>query len=288
MRGAVVFLAAALAVVLPAAAQTSSITIDADPVPIVDAQINGQPVRLEVDLRMGGYMAMSTQAAERLHVRRVPFVGIRVGIEGGSNLIRGRVARPRIVFAGDDARATTGVFAAPVTSRADGVIGAGALPYDVVTIRLQQEQDGARDRSFALDNADSWSPQAPIGGETVRIVFDLSQPASVFNRTAARRFDASGTIVSNGELAERPVILGLRTLMQPVDTALTFDGLALAPAYARTNAPLLGADSDDTVVVEADPDHPPPPQVSVGRQALSRCSSISVDHRSRRLTLRCW
>ena len=61
-----------------ALAQPTSITIPADPVPIVSAEINGRPVRFEVDLRFPSGIALSTAAAERLRVRRVPFVAILV------------------------------------------------------------------------------------------------------------------------------------------------------------------------------------------------------------------
>lgn len=273
-----------LAVARPAAAQTS-ITLDANPIPIVDAHINGRAVRLEVDMRMPSALMLSTAAAERIGVQRVPLLQVRVNIDGGGSM-SGRLARPRLVFDGGASRAFAGIFPVPVTSNADGVIGPGALPYDVVTIRLGPDQAGARDIVFTLDDANRWVPQAQVGDATVNINFDVSQPASVFNRAAARHYDANGGIVSAGDLAERPVILGLRTLMQPVTTELSMQGLALGPSFARTNAPLLGAFEPDAVVVEAQTQSLPP-AITLGREALSRCSSVSVDNHSKRLTMRC-
>jgi hypothetical protein len=84
MRLGILAFLAVLGFVAPAVAQTS-ITLNADPAPIIDAQINGRPVRLEVDPRMPDMFALSTPAAERLGVRRVPFVAIGVGIEGGGS-----------------------------------------------------------------------------------------------------------------------------------------------------------------------------------------------------------
>src|SRR6185503_9183052 len=98
-----------------AAAQTS-ITLNADPVPIVEVQINDRPVRLEVDPRFPRGLAMSNAAAERLHVRRVPVLAVRVGIDGSDATLRGRIARPRIVFPGgaemdtESRRAFAGIF----------------------------------------------------------------------------------------------------------------------------------------------------------------------------------
>jgi hypothetical protein len=282
-RVAIALVLAVIGLAQPANAQTS-ITLAADPSPIVAAEINGRPIRLEVDLRMPSGLALSNTSAERLRVRRVPFVAISIGIEGGAT-IRGRLSRPRLQFEGEDSRAFAGIFPAPVTDRADGVIGPGALPYDIITITLGPDQPSTRDIVFPLEDADNWVTEAQVGGETVKIGFDLTHSASVFNRTASRRFDSSGAIVSNGELAEQSMILGLRTLMQPVDTQLSVSGLALAPAYARTNAPLLGVESE-TIVVHADADERTP-GLTIGRQALAHCVSISVNRRTKQLTLRC-
>ena len=268
-------------------AQPTSITIPADPVPIVNAEINGRPVRFEVDLRFPSGIALSTAAAERLRVRRVPLLAIGVGIEGSGAALRGRIARPRVVFGEEDARAWTGVFPAPVTSRADGIIGPGALPYDIVTVTLGPELEDMRDIEFTLADADIWVGETQVGGQALRVSFDLAHSDTVFNRAAARAFDASGAIVSNGELAERYLILGLRTLMQPVTTDLNVVGLPLAPTFARTNSPLLGADEEDAVVVQGEAEGASPAGVMLGRAALARCSSISVNRETRRMVLRC-
>lgn len=294
MRLGILLFFGALLLAMPATAQTS-ITLSADPVPIINAEINGRPVRLEVDTRFPRGIALSTAAAERLRVRRVPFLAIAIGIEGSDATMRGRLARPRVTFPGgaeletdtESTRAFAGIFPAPVSTRADGVIGPEALPYDVVTITLGPEPAGARDITFQVGEDDElWGPQVDVGGQSLRVLFGLSERASIINRPATRAFDGAGSITSVGEVVPMPFILGLNTLMQPVETSLAIDGLPLAPAYARTNAPLLGANEDDALVVSGE-DRNWPPSLIVGREALSRCSSISVDRRARRMTLRC-
>lgn len=282
--GFLAFLFAAL-VSAPAFAQPSAITLRADPAPIVEAEINGRPVRLEIDLRVPDNLILSSAAADRLGVQRVPFVAIRVGVVGGGTM-RGRVARPRLVFGREDARALSGVFPAPVSTRADGVIGPGVLPYDIITIVLGPETPGMRDIVWALDSADVWRPQIDIGGHDTALYFDVANPASIFNMTAARTFDDAGLIHAAGELREAPLFLGLRTNMQPVTTNLTVEGLGLGTTLARTNAPLLGALEEDAIVVEAQ-GTPAPPHLSLGREALAHCAYIRVERRTRRMTLRC-
>ena len=279
-------LLAGLCLATPALAQTS-ITLDAAPVALIDAEINGRPVRLEVDPRMPDMLALSTPAAERLGVRRLPFAQVQVGIEGGGSM-RGRIARPNIRFGARAARNLAGIFPVPVSTRADGVIGPGSLPPDIVTLRLSDDAPTHRDIVLPLENADLWYTQADVGGHPLRVIFDITNEASIFNRPSARMFDREGAIPAAGDLAERPLILGLSTNMQPVTTQLTAHGLALGPTYARTIAPLLGALEEDAVVVEGESETPQP-SLTIGRAALTQagCSSISVNRRARQLTLRC-
>lgn len=279
-------LLAGLCLASPAFAQTS-ITLDAAPVAIIDAQINGRPVRLEVDPRMPDMLALSTPAAERLGVRRLPFAQAQVGIEGGGSM-RGRIARPNIRFGERAARNLAGIFPVPVSTRADGVIGPGSLPYDIITLRLAADAPDHRDIVLPLENADLWYTQAQVGGHSLRVIFDLANEASIFNRPSARVFDREGAIEAAGELAERPLILGLSTNMQPVTTQLTAHGLALGTTFARTIAPLLGALEEDAIIAEGEASETPA-SLTIGRAALTQagCSSISVNRRTRQLTLRC-
>ena len=279
----------ALFVAAPAIAQPSSITLNADPVPIIDAQINERPVRLEVDLRFAGFLVLNPTTADRLGVRRVPFLGVAVGLEGSNARLSGRAARPRLVFSGGgDLRALTGIFGVPASTRADGVIGPGALPYDQITVVLGPPPAGAgRDVVFRVSNADAWVGQTELAGATFRVNFNIGNDATTFNPTAASILDPLGQIRADGALREMPVSLGLRTMMQPVRTELTVQGLPLAPAYARTNAPLLGALDEDTIVVTGRDEDAPGPSVTLGRETLSRCSTITMNRRAKTLTLRC-
>lgn len=267
-------LIAALLVAGPVRAQSSRIELDANPAPIVAARINGQDVQLEVDLRLPDVLVLNPAAAERLNVRRIPVLAVGVAVDDSVS-VRGRLARPRIVFSGGDTHALAGVFQVPASERADGLIGPGALPHDVITIRLGPERAGEREIAFTLREADDWVAASRVGDLDVRLRFDVAHPASVFNRTAARALDASGAIVSAGDLVSEHVLLGLTTLMQPVTTALTVEGLALGAARARTNEPLLGADDADVIVVTAQSDNVDPPGGSAWPRGFGR---LLLDH----------
>ena len=284
MRSALLCFLAFFALSAPAWAQ-SQIVVRADPAPIVEAEINGRPVRLEVDLRLPDVLVLNPSAAERLGVRRIPFVAARVLLDDAS--IRGRIARPRIVFGqAGAARAITGVFNVPASERADGLIGPGVLPYDVIRVELRAPQANEREIVLAIADADVWDPRQQIGGLEMSVWFDLANDASTFNRTASARLDESGLIVADGAHTETAMLMGLRAQTQPIRTDISVQGLGLSPVAARTRAPLLGALDEDTIVVEGDADAPRP-SLWIGRRALADCSSITVDRRSRLLTLRC-
>lgn len=276
-------LLAAMCLATPALAQTS-ITLRAAPAPIVEAQINGQPVRLEVDPRLPDVLVLNPAAAERLHVRRVPFVAARVSLD--ESYIRGRIARPRIEFgAARASRATTGIFNVPATDRADGVIGPGVLPHDIVRIELGGGGSG-RTIQFPLANADIWQIETELGGLNLQAVFDLYNARSTFNRSASTHLDQSGAIVAEGELSQIAMLLGLRAQVQPVRTSLALQGLSLNPAVARTRAPLQGALDEETIVVMAEGEETRP-RLWIGRSVLANCSAVTVNRRTRTLTLEC-
>lgn len=275
-------LAFSLLFATPAFAQ-SELTLQANPLPVVNATINGHPVRLEVALWLGAGVVLSRETANRLGVHNVPFIAVRVLNDDDS--VTGRIARPQIQFEGGrTTRAWTGVFPVPVTRTADGVIGAGALPYDAVTIVLGPERPG-RDIVFPLEHGESWQFRSQIGGISSKLAFDLDVTETILNRTLAHLLDAQGAIPTNGDLTPRPVLLGLTSMMQPVRSSLDLQGMPLGPVFARTGAPLLGADDPDAIAVHTQAQVPP--GARIGRAALSSCSSIRVVQATRQIVLHC-
>ena len=283
MRGIAVIVALlALAGVAPAQAQQAEITLNADPVPIIEARINGHRARFEVDLRFGPAVMLNEAPANRMRVFPMGLGNLNVSLDGAARL-RGRLTNLQLSIDGVPikARPRIGVFETPVSTYAEGRISPSMLPHRRVTIVLGAELEGARDIVVPLVG-DSWRPQVEIGGEPVWLEFDLSQPRSVINGVASRRFDGLGLINEDGPVTEMAFIPGVTMQVRPVRTELTALGLALAPAAIQTAEPLYGPE----VIVVAPP-APLPPRVTLGRAALSRCASIAIDRDARQLTLRC-
>lgn len=287
-RIAAVAVAACFALPWAAAAQTPSLELDASTLAIVDVQINGRPARLEVDTRLPAVILLNREAAQRLRVRVLPVVRVALDVDD-ETAVRGRVARPRVVLAdGQSIRALTGVFPVPATSASDGRLGPGALPYETLTLRLGADAPNAADIVLPWPEDAHWRSQTTVNGRSLGVSFDIHNQATLFNRDAARVLDRSGDIQASGQPAEREVILGLRTIMQPVTAGFSVAGLALAPAYAMTPSQLVGAVEEDALVVRARAaDEEARPGVVLGRAALAHCSSITAHRARREIVLRC-
>jgi len=282
--------AAALAAVCASLAHASEPTrllIDAAPAPIIDARINDRPARLEIDTRLPSVILLNRDAARRLGVRLLPVVRVALDVDDETS-VRGRVARPRVTLAdGVSLRALTGVFPVAATSRADGRIGPGALPHDVVSIRLRADGADLEDIALAWPDQAHWRTQVSAAGQTLGLVFDIEHEATIFNRDAARMLDHAGAVRADGALTDREILLGLRTSVQPIVVGFPLLGRTPGPAFAMTAAPLFGAAEPGALVVRARTDTEPRPGVTLGRGALDHCASITADRARRQLILRC-
>ncbi len=296
---------ACCATALAPLAHADEIVLRADPSPIIEVTINKQPVRLEVDTRAPDILILNGADAKTLGLRSVPFTRVAVAIDNAK--IQGRVARPNIRFPNSEKDRSFAVyFDHPVTTRAQGIIGPGALPYDKITIILGDppglpmrppasgDPVPPRTRTFALKDPDVWRFRAPIAADVASevrpfVLFDAINPDIIFNRPAVRELERFGLIKPEGELAARPWVLGLAPRMQPVtlDPALGLEGRSLgASGFARTNQPVRAPD-DTTVVVTAKEDGDRDPGVILGRAMLEGCYSMTVDRKARTLELVC-
>ena len=276
------------ALLLSPAAFADEITIRAAPAPIVTAQVNGRPARLQIDPMLPDVAVFNPASATRLGVRPTPVLRIRVDLDDAS--IPGRVASARIVFAnGKTARALAGLFSAPYSTveGVDGAIGPGVLPYDHVRIVLRDGPTGAGARAFALADADIWSVPVPLAGARATLRFNVTRSETVLSRSAGTLLNNAALITPAGDLVPLTYPLGLSTTAQPVRATSLIGGFAFGPTLARTGAPLGSPDGVDVVTVTAHRRKPPAYVVTLGRAALTACSDIEVDRPTRRLTVHC-
>jgi hypothetical protein len=290
-------LAALLAFFATVPASASDLTLDAASGYLIDATINGVPVRLRVDPETSGFIILNGAAAKRIKLRRsmigaqaiVGPVRVSAFTKVAGVALGGVTGRRRVVFS-DKFAAADG---------ADGLIGPGDMPYDRVTFQLRAPVPGERaiglpmkwERSFGL-----FYPVA-FGSQEVRFRFSTIRRDSIATAAAGAVIAALHAGSWSGEAGEQMIKYEVVRPVRPMTLArpASFGGLPLDRfmvriSDSRGNAVLptdAVADPDEIVVTAERERQKARYDLSLGTDWLSACSSLSWDNRARVMTLNC-
>jgi len=284
-----------VAMLLPATARAEDLTVDAASNFLIDATINGQPVRLRVDPETSGYIILNPATVERIGLRRSM---LRSRTQIGPVRLTGssKVAAVSIGGVTGDRRLVW--IDRPAVDGADGLIGPADMHYERVTFTLGPARAGEAafempmdfERSFGLFHA------ATLGEHAFRFHFSLRKPWSLATAGAGAALATLHGGDWSGEALEQTIEFGVvrpvraMTLRRPVE----LQGFAIAALRVRTGdnrgnlslPPEPDADPDE-VVVTGESRQRAAFVVHVGMDRLSRCSSLVWDNGSRQLTLHC-
>lgn len=262
---------------------------------IVEAQINGHPVRLRVDPGYSG-IVLNPGVAARVGLQRSIWendvlVGpVRMqGETGVAPVVIGSAADTRRII----------WFDKDISSAADGIINMAHLPYERVTLQLRPERAGEADIVLPTTPDGFWSitHHQRVGERTVEVRFGIDVPRTVVTAsTGAQLANLYGGAWAGeafpyliGFFVERPVrpmafsrpvTLGGLTLNQALVRASDWRGRNALP----TDPP---ADGSEIVVTGEAGKTRAIYNAILGQDLLSRCSSISYATGTRVLTLRC-
>jgi hypothetical protein len=278
-----------------AAVPQGALTLAPDSKYIVEAQINGHPVRLRVDSGYTG-IVLNPGVAARIGLQRSIWendvlVGpVRMQGETG-------VAPVTIGSAADTRRIVW--FEQDITQQADGIINMAHLPYEQVTLQLRAERPGESDIVLATKPDGFWSitHHQEVGERLIEVRFGVDVPRTVVTAsTGAQLANLYGGAWTGeafahriGFFVERPVrpmafrnvvTLGGMTLDQALVRASDWRGRNALP----TDPP---ADPSEIVVTGDKGKTRAVYNAIIGQDLLSRCSSITYVGQSRVLTLRC-
>lgn len=278
-----------------AASPRGELTLALDNAFIVQAQINGHPVRLRVESGYSGIVLNPDVAARIGLVRSVWENDIMVGpvrMQGETGVA------PVTIAAATDTRRIVW-FDRNITAAADGIINMAHLPHERVTLRLRPEQAGETDISLATLPDRFWSitHHQRVGERSIQVRFAVDTPRTVMTASTGARLaslfggawagDAFPHVV--GLFVERPVrpmafsrpvTLGGLTLTSALVRARDFRGRNVLPSDTPadpTEIVVTGEAGRTSAVYNA----------IIGQDLLSRCSSISYATGTRVLTLRC-
>ena len=294
--------AAAAAFVLTAASDRPEEELIVTGDGVVPAVVNGAPGRIRIDPAVPSFAMLGPDWAIRTGLRSGFF---RFGYLVGPEQVDGATAVSQIaVGEGAEARRRrVGWTARPYTASAEGVIGPGGLPQEVVRFVLRPPVPG--ERTVRLPLVDSgglfggWGHlygQIDVGGRPFKIAFDPFHARTLATAGAAVRLAAAHDGVIGGETESVEIAFGIERPVRSLrlGTPLTIGPISLSILGVRTadfgsTASIReeGSDPDEIVVTgrrrrDAGRDH-----VRLGADALARCSSIVFDKRTREVRLTC-
>lgn len=268
----------------------------------VDATIAGRPARILVDPGAPSLALVTGEIATRAALKPGPF-GLAYLV--GPVRVPGRTAVVRVDFGGGEEKKRIGWTERPYVPGIDGSVGPGGLREDVVRFVLRDPVAGERDHVLPmvdggglLGGAAGLFALITVDGQPVRIRFDLRRAENLtsagFARTVAR--------VHDGRLAEdrrmETIVFGVERPVRTLTLArpLAVGPLSVARIAVRTtdfgNAeglPAEGetADPDEVVVTAKGERDRRGDRLTIGTDALARCSSITFDKPRKVIRLRC-
>ena len=290
-----------LCLVLLAVASTplraADLTVSANSYFLIDAWINGHPVRLRVDPGGSGYVVLNPATVERIGLERSMLrSSTRIGpirLDGWSKVARVRIGetegRRRLVW-----------IDRPVVEDADGLISPADMPYDLVTFELGAERQGARDYVLPLEfpRGEGLYYPFPAGDQQVHVKFSLIKAHSM--ATGAAGALLSGLFGGSwmGDPRDALIDFGVARPVRPLalERPLSLEGLELDRFFVRTGdhrgnlelPPEPDADPDEIVVTGAGGKRQRARYgLTIGLDRLSSCSRLVWNNLNRQLTLRC-
>jgi hypothetical protein len=269
---------------------------------VVPATVNGVPGRIRIDPAVPALPMLATPWANRASLRPGPFA---FAFLVGPEQVLGVTAVGRIGV-GDGAaarRRRIGWTQRPYIGTADGVIGPGGLPQQVIRFVLRPSLPG--ERSLVLPLVDEgglfggWGGTyalIEVGGAPMRIRFDPHHPRTLATAGAGVRLAAAHDARIGGEVESLEIAFGIA---RPVRTLRLARPLAIGPLTLSTlgvrtadfgNAAAIreeGGDPDEIVVTAGRRRNANRDRIALGADSLARCSSIVFDKRARQIRLTC-
>lgn len=263
--------------------------------------VNGVPVRLRIDPAAVAMPTVASDVAARAGLKAGPF---QVSYAVGPVSVEGRTALGRIDLGRGPETRRIAWWDRRRDRSADAVVGPGGVPAPVVRFRLRPTRSGERVATLRMIGqgglADRWAglyALATLDGRPIRIRFDPQRPSTATAAVGLALARVHDGVAEGGsfptEIAfgvERPVRM-LR-LARPFEVGpLSIDRLLVRVADHGNAAGIATArvppDPDEVVVTGRRERDRSRDRITIGRDQLDRCSSITFDKRTRQVRLSC-
>lgn len=270
--------------------------VDAASGHIVTAIINGRPMKLRVELDANYWITLNAASAARAGLDgswikgTVPVSSVPVKFNSSATRLK--------IGAWNEKHRITWIDRT-VIEGADGIIGPSLLPENRVTLTFHPPAPGERTIELAIDNSRYFGSRYKlrVGEETLWVNFTPHRPQSVATAAAGAHLAQMQDGHWSGEPRLVRIELGIDRPGRPMTLRKPFDigGLMSSSFMVRT--------ADYRGKFQLPPDKEPDPGeilvtgrtskgrarflLSLGRDALGGCSSITHDKKRETLTLHC-
>ncbi len=261
---------------------------------VVAATVGGVPGKMRITPWAPAAPTLNPDYAQRIGLRGGLF-GFSVKV--GPVKVRGESGVTRLQFGNASFKRRVVWFERRYDAGADGAVGPGGLPVDL--IRFQLKLAGAGERTATLPLVQQiFRPamtRVVVGGRTISILFDPQHPRTLATAGAGAALAEAlgGQLVGNGDTAEiafgvtRPVRT-IRLARPLVVGPLTLESMLVRVADNGSVAGIADADADpDEIVVTAKSKKDRRDVIIIGRDQLGGCSSIVFDKKAKAIRLSC-
>jgi hypothetical protein len=293
--------AAALAplALLAAASPPERVIRAGEPVPVT---LDGAPGQLLIDPGAPSVPLVTTDYATRAGLKPGPFA---LAYLVGPVKVPGRTAVARIDLGHGPEKKRVGWTERPISPGVDGSVGPGGLADDVVRFVLRDPVAGERDHALPmtdggglLGGAAGLFATIPLDGAPVRVRFDLRQRATITNAGTAQSLARTNRGTLAADTRQATIAFGVE---RPVRRMTLATPLAIGP-LSLTALDVRATDYGSTGGIAADGAVPDPDEIvvtakgkrdrsrdriTVGTDALARCSAITFDKRAKQVRLTC-
>lgn len=276
--------------------------------PLLEARINGEPVRLLLAPDAPRFILLNPGVAERLGLRANPLLSLGVRLDIRGDVSRGRTGRASITLPNGGRSRQRVIWMEDIafTDQADGVIGVAALEeLDQLIIQID---DPERSPDIAMtrvrlegDRGLEWTFRSVQANLPVEIRFSFSRPSSLDTDTRIA-FESRGLIAAASEdlsyasfwFLDRALAFEHRNLQFEVQGLSPYRFLRFAQAedinahyarleYERAYGPI------ETITVRSVSRRSPddPYGVSLGADVLNMCWRLEFDFEQESVLLRC-
>jgi hypothetical protein len=268
----------------------------------VSCQINGVPARLQFRGDGISYPVLNPDATSKFKLKANVFADI-AGIEAvvGPSKIAGHTRKAEFAFGNDSSSLRTLWFDRPVAPGFDGGLGPAAVPQTRVVLNIGQPVQHAL-TSFPLQlDGNRVGTTLKVGEADIFIMFNPLAQRTMASAGAGQEIARINGGAWSGEQEQADIYFGVQrpvrelTLATPLKIAtLDISKLLVRDNTRVTDVAELKDQANDAneitlpaVTVNAPPKTKPVYRLTLGRDVLDRCASVTFDKAIKQIVLRC-